>query len=83
MKLTQEYLLALVDEVQYHHFDGTTVTVCCIKMKSGFTVTGDSACINASDFNAASGRSYAYVKAFEKIWELEDYRYKKALMGAD
>lgn len=78
MKLTIEYLESLVVGQQYHVFPGTTMTVCCLTLKSGFAVIGESACINPSDFDEQVGREIARANAIDKLWQLEGYRLKQS-----
>lgn len=56
------------------------LTFCVLVLKNGFTVTGESACVSPANFNAQIGRDIAYGKAREKIWQLEGYRLKQAVM---
>ena len=58
---------------QYHRFDGTNTTVCCLTLKNGFTVIGESACISADNFNEGIGRGIARANARDKIWALAGY----------
>lgn len=76
MKITVEHLESLIANEQFHVIEGTTVTVCCLTLKSGFAVIGKSACISRDDFDAQIGREVARSNAFEKLWELEAYRVK-------
>ncbi len=78
MKLTIEYLESLVVAEQYHVFPGTTMTVCCLTLKNGFSVIGESACINPDDFDQDIGRKIARANAINKLWQLEGYRIKSA-----
>lgn len=64
--------LVIVGE-DYHVFPGTTLTVCCLKLQNGFTVTGESASVSAENFDAELGRKIARSHAREKIWQLEGY----------
>jgi sRNA-binding carbon storage regulator CsrA len=57
----------------YHIFSGTTVTVCCLKLKNGFTTVGESACASVENFNEEIGRKLAKENARNKIWQLEGY----------
>ena len=57
----------------YHRFENTTVTVCCLTLKNGFNVTGESACISADNFNDEIGRGIARANARDKIWQLAAY----------
>lgn len=58
---------------QYHVFPGTTLTVCCLHLKNGFTVTGESACASSENFDEELGRKIALKNAQDKIWALEGY----------
>lgn len=63
---------AIVSEA-YHVFPGTTVTVCCLTLRNGFTVIGESACASPENFDADIGRQIARSNARDRIWELEGY----------
>ena len=63
----------------YHNFPGTTVTICLLTLKNGFSVTGESAAVSLENFNADIGRSIARTNAREKIWTLEGYRLKQEI----
>lgn len=76
MKLTIQHLESLGVSAQYHVFPGTTITVCCLTLKSGFAVIGESACINPGDFDEQVGRAIARANAIDKLWQLEGYRIK-------
>ena len=79
ISLDEEKLESLVERVYYHRVPGTTVTICAITLKNGFTVVGDSACIDPENFDHSIGEQVAYNNAFEKIWQLEGYRIKSQL----
>jgi hypothetical protein len=66
----------------YYVFPGTTVTICLLILKNGFTVTGESACASADNFNQEIGRDIARTNAREKIWLLEGYALKQRLFDA-
>lgn len=55
------------------------LTFCVLRLKNGFTVTGESAYLSPRDFNAKTGREVARKNAVEKIWALEGYRIKSEL----
>jgi len=57
----------------YHVFDGTMLTVCCLTLQNGFTVTGESACASPENFDADLGKKIARDHARNKIWALEGY----------
>lgn len=71
-KLTLDYIKSLIVNVEYQRF-GDTLTVCVLTLRNGFTVTGESACINKAVFDAEIGQKVAYDNAVDKIWQLEGY----------
>jgi hypothetical protein len=71
--LTPEDIEAAIQNEQYYVFPGTTTTVCCLTIKYGFTVIGQSACVDPDNFNAEIGKEIAREDAVNKIWPLEGY----------
>ena len=63
----------------YHRFPGTTLTVCALKLRNGFTVTGESASASEANFDEAMGRKISRENAREKIWLLEGYLLREKL----
>ena len=87
-RLKPEDIDATIVDEKYHVFDGTTLTVACLILKNGFTVTGESAAASAENFDEEIGRKIARENARNKIWALEGYLlrnelYKKRLMDED
>jgi hypothetical protein len=78
-RLTPADIDAVIAGEQYHVFDGTTLTVCCLHLRNGFTVTGESASASPENFDAEIGRKIARQNAREKIWALEGYLLKERL----
>ena len=78
-RLTPEQIDSVIVAEQYHVFDGSQLTVCCLTLKNGFTVTGESACASPQNFNAEIGQTIARKNAREKIWALEGYLLKQKL----
>lgn len=79
-RVTPEDVDAQIVGEQYHVFPGTTVTVCCLNLLNGFTVTGESACASPANFNEQLGRKIARDNARGKIWMLEGYALRERLM---
>jgi hypothetical protein len=52
------------------------LTFCVLVLKNGFTVTGESACVDPAEFNAAMGKQLARDHAFSKVWPLLGYALK-------
>lgn len=69
----KQYLEARIKDVYYTVMPDGRTTVCTIEMVNGFTVNGFSACVLASNFDAALGRRYSYENAFGQLWPLEGY----------
>lgn len=73
-KIDINELNSRIAEVEYTIVPKTTMTICIIKMKSGFSVEGDSSCVDPDDFNEEMGREIAYENAFDKLCTAEAYR---------
>ena len=82
MKLTPAILKNLIEREDYSRHESSTTTVCFLTLKSGFVVTGQSACIDPANFNEEIGQRCAYDNAFDKLWELEGYHQKALLSQA-
>ncbi len=76
-RLTPADIDAAIVHAQYHVFPGTTMTVCCLTLKNGFSVTGENACVSRESWDPEMGRLESYKKAREKVWELEGYLLKE------
>ncbi|MGD2065615.1 MAG: Gp49 family protein [Candidatus Bathyarchaeota archaeon] len=81
-RVTPERLDEVIAGEDYHVFPGSQLTVCCLTLANGFTVTGESACASPENFNAELGRKIARNNAREKIWALEGYALKQKLHEA-
>jgi len=68
----------IVDEA-FHVFEETMLTVCCLTLVNGFTVSGESACASPENFNIEIGQKIARENARNKIWALEGYLLKQRL----
>jgi hypothetical protein len=73
---------AAIGSTQYWNPVGSTLTVCCLVLKNGYTVVGESAAADLPNFNRALGRRIAYENARRKIWPLESYLLKQKLYTA-
>lgn len=59
------------------------LTFCVLRLRNGFTVTGESACASPENFNAQIGRDIARQNAVAKIWPLMGYELRTKLMQGD
>jgi N-acetylglucosamine-6-phosphate deacetylase len=73
-RITPEDLDAEIVAEDYHVFPGSCLTVCCLTLRNGFTVTGESACASPENFNAELGQKIARANAREKLWPLLGFR---------
>ena len=78
-RLTPDAIDATIAGEDYHVFPGTTLTVCCLTLRNGFTVTGESACASPENFDAELGKKIARSNARDKIWALEGYALRERL----
>lgn len=78
-RLSPEKIDALITGEDYHVFPGTTLTVCCLKLRNGFTVTGESAAASPENFDEEIGKKIARQNARDKIWALEGYALRERL----
>ena len=78
-RLTPALIDAAIKGEDYHIFGDTCLTVCCLTLQNGFTVTGESACASPENFNAELGQKLAREDARNKIWRLEGYLLKQRL----
>lgn len=78
-RLTSEEIDSVIGRYEYHVFKDSCLTVCCLTLQNGFTVTGESACASPENFDADIGRKIAFGNARNKIWALEGYLLKQRL----
>ena len=72
-KVTKTAIEARIVKDEYFVIPGTTVTICSLTLENGFSVRGESACVDPANFNADEGKRYARENAVGKIWQLEGY----------
>lgn len=78
-RLNPDVVRGQVVEQMYYQFPGTVHTVCCLRLKNGFTVIGESAPVSPRNFDAEIGRQIAFSDAVNKIWQLEGYLLRQTL----
>lgn len=72
-RLTPSLTDSVIVKADYYVFPDTTLTVCCLTLLNGFSVTGESAAASPENFDVEIGRKVAYENARDKIWMLEGY----------
>ena len=55
------------------------LTICVLKLKNGFLVTGESACASPENFDEEIGKKIARQNAINKLWPLLGFRLKDKL----
>lgn len=77
-RLSPELIDAQIANEDYHVF-GAAMTVCCITLRNGFMVIGESAPASPRNFDAELGRKIARENARRRIWALEGYALRSKL----
>lgn len=78
-RLSQQDIEKKIVGAQFYRFTGTTLTVCCLHLANGFTVTDESACVSEANFDAEVGQRLAREDAVRKVWQLEGYLLRERL----
>lgn len=69
-RITKEYMESRIAISPKFTRIGETVTHCRIVLDNGFSVSGESACVNAENYNQSIGEKIAYDNAFRQLWPL-------------
>ena len=72
-KVTKEGIEKRIVKTDYMVLPNSTVTICNLTMENGFSVRGESACVDPRNFDMEIGKQLAYKDAFSKLWQLEGY----------
>ena len=83
ISLTLEDIEAVIVKKEFMQVMATTLTICVLTLENGFTVTGESACVDPNNFDKDIGEKIAYENAREKIWQLEGYLLMSRLHNAE
>lgn len=90
-KVTREDIEAEIEQVTYinlgeacsfqghGHDDNYVTTICSLRLKNGFTVRGESACVDPANYNKELGEKYAYEDAIKNLWPLMGFALKDRL----
>lgn len=82
-RITPEQISTLMNEAEYQvahrMFDKQCIVVA--KLRNGFTIVGESACIDPNDYNEEIGFNLAKARIEQRLWELEGYALQKSLAG--
>jgi len=68
-RVTADYINSRIATTEYLRI-GQTVTLCSITLDNGYSVRGESACVNPENYNEEIGNKIAYDNAYHKLWPL-------------
>lgn len=75
-KLTEADLEKSIKHVEYLRYSDSGM-LCVITMQNGYTVTGQSACVDPTIFDEEIGKGIAYTNAFKELWQVLGYGLKQ------
>ena len=78
-KLTVEDIESKIKDKKFTVLEDGKTTICNIYLENGFTVRGESACVDPSNFNKEIGEKISFENAKDKVWLLEGYLLQEKL----
>lgn len=74
--VTQEQVNKILENSKYEAFHRVFGKQCIVValLPNGFTIVGESACVDPSNYVEAIGEEIAKNRIEEKVWELEGYK---------
>ena len=78
-RLNPQHIDNTIASEYYHVVPNTTLTICVLTLRNGFTVTGESAAASPANFDEEVGRKVARINARDKIWILLGFLLKESL----
>ncbi len=77
-RVTKEYMESRIALTSFHAIEDSyapvpvapTATICNILLDNGYSVRGESACVNKANYNKEIGEKISYDNAFQKLWAL-------------
>ena len=68
-RITREYMEGRIAEKTFTRFS-PTVTICQLTLDNGYSIRGESACVNPENYNQEIGERISFDNAFAKLWPL-------------
>ena len=68
--VTMDYMESRITETTYQVLPKSTVTLCNIVIDNGYSVRGESACVDPKNFDEEMGKKIAHDNAMNKLWPL-------------
>jgi hypothetical protein len=69
-RVTMDYMKSRIASIEYSTLPKSTVTLCNITLDNGYSVRGESACVDPANFNKDIGEKIAHDNAVNKLWPL-------------
>lgn len=69
-RVTAGYIHSRIASKEFIVLPGSTVTICNITLDNGYSVRGESGCVDPANFNREVGQHYAEKQAIDKLWPL-------------
>ncbi|RFA37041.1 hypothetical protein CAI16_02920 [Virgibacillus dokdonensis] len=84
-KVTKEQIDDIMVHSEYEVFHKIFDKQCVVvaKLPNGFTVIGESACVNPKIYDEEIGENLAKKRIEDRIWELEGYKLQCNLKGGE
>lgn len=79
--VTQEQINSILDQSKKEVFHAVFGKQCIVvvQIPNGFTIVGESACVNPDNYDEKIGYNLAMKRVESKLWELEGYNLQVAL----
>lgn len=83
-KVTKEQIQDILDNSEYETFHRVFGKQCLVvaKLPNGFTIVGESACVDPNNYDEQIGFNLAVERIKNRIWELEGYNLQNQLYKA-
>lgn len=80
--VTKEQVQEIMDNSEYEVFHRVFGKQCIVvaKLPNGFTVVGESACVDPNNYDETIGANIAKSRIENKIWELEGYKLQNSII---
>ena len=78
-RITPEHIDSVIVGEEYHIFESTQTTICCLSLQNGFSVIGVAGCVSPENFDEEIGKQVSRNDARNQIWKLEGYLLKERL----
>lgn len=83
IKVTKEQIESIFEQSEFEVFHKIFGKQCVViaKLPNGFTVLGESACVDPTNYEESIGEELAKQHIKNKLWELEGYALQKKVTG--